>query len=90
MRQKQGFVLRDVFDENVIVAEGIEVVDFSKMVTLNDTAATVWNKAKELGDFTAEQLANALCETYEVDYDRALKGVSKLLKSWQEIGLLED
>ena len=90
MRQKKGFVLRDVFDENVIVAEGIEVVDFNKLISLNETATTVWKKATELGDFTPEQLANALCETYEVDYDRALKGVSKLLKSWQEIGLLED
>ena len=90
MRQKKGFVLRKVCGENVILAEGIEVVDFTKLISLNETAASIWNKAKELGDFTAEQLANALCETYEVDYDRAFDDVSKLLKSWQETGLVED
>lgn len=90
MRLKQGFVLREVCGENVIVAEGIGVVDFNKLISLNDTAATVWKKAKELGDFTAEQLAKALCEMYEVDYDRALEDVDKLLKNWHEIKIVED
>lgn len=90
MRQKQGFVLREVCGENVIVAEGIEVVDFSNLISLNCTAATVWKKAKELGDFTAEQLTDALCETYDVDYDHAHEDVLNLLKKWQDAGLLED
>lgn len=90
MRQKQGFVLREVCGEHVIVAEGIEVVDFSKLISLNETAAMIWKKAKELGDFTAEQLAEALCGTYDVGYDHALEDVLYLLKKWQDTGLLED
>jgi hypothetical protein len=90
MRQKQGFVLREVCGENVIVAEGIETINFNNLISLNETAATIWKKAKELGDFTAEQLAEALCGTYEVDYDHALEDVQNLVKNWQETGLLED
>ena len=90
MRQKQGFTLREVCGENVIVAEGIETVDFSKLISLNETAAMIWKKAKELGDFTAEQLAEALCGTYDVDYTRALEDVRRLLDTWQETGLLEN
>ena len=90
MRQKQGFTLREVCGENVIVAEGIETVDFSKLISLNETAAMIWKKAKELGDFTAEQLAEALCGTYDVDYARALEDVRRLLETWQETGLLEN
>ena len=56
MRQKQGFVLREVCGENVIVAEGIEVVDFSKLISLNETAAMIWKKAKELGDSSVDSL----------------------------------
>lgn len=89
MRQKKGFVLREVCGENVIVAEGIDVIDFSNLITLNPTAAMIWKKAKELGDFTADQLAEAVCETYEVEYDRASDDVCKLLKDWQEAGLVE-
>ena len=90
MRQKQGFVLREVCGENVIMAEGAETINFSSLISLNGTAAMIWKKAKELGDFTAEQLADALCETYEVDYDHALEDVRNLLRKWQDTGLLDD
>ena len=90
MRQKKGFVLREVCGENVIVAEGIETVNFCKLISLNETAAMIWKKAKEMGDFTAEQLAETLCNTYDVDHERALEDVRRLLDTWQETGLLED
>lgn len=90
MRQKQGFVLREVCGENVIMAEGAKMIHFDNIICLNGTAAMIWKKAKELGDFTAEQLADALCETYDVDGDRAHEDVLNLLKKWQDAGLLED
>lgn len=90
MRQKQGFVLREVCGEHVMVAESVETIDFNRIISLNGTAAMIWKKAEELGDFTAEQLADALCETYDVDYDRAHEDVLDLLKKWQDAGLLED
>lgn len=90
MRQKQGFVLREVCGEHVMVAESVETIDFNRIISLNGTAAMIWKKAEELGDFTAEQLADALCETYDVDYNRAHEDVLDLLKKWQDAGLLED
>ena len=90
MKQKQGFVLRDVCGETVIVGEGAGTINFGKLISLNETAAMIWRKATELGDFTAEQLAEALCEEYDVDYDRALEDVRHLLKNWQDTGLLEN
>lgn len=90
MRQKQGFVLREVCGEHVMVAESVETIDFNRIISLNGTATMIWKKAEELGDFTAEQLADALCETYDVDYDHAHEDVLNLLKKWQDAGLLED
>lgn len=90
MRQKQGFVLREVCGENVIVAESVETIHFDTLISLNGTAAMIWKKAEELGDFTAEQLTDALCETYDVDYNRAHEDVLNLLNKWQDAGLLED
>lgn len=88
MRVKQGFVLRDVCGEKVIVAEGIDTIDFNKLVCVNETAAVVWEKATALGDFTTEQLADALCEEYDVEKERALADVDKLLATWQKSGLI--
>ena len=88
MRQKDGFELRDVCGDKVIVAEGLENIDFSKMISMNATAAMIWTKAGELGDFTVEQLADALTEEYEVSRENALSDVEKLTARWKEIGLI--
>ena len=89
MKQKEGFVLREICGEKVVVAEGLKVVDFGKMVSMNDTATWLWEKCTELGDFTAEQLAEALCEEYEVESSKALADINRILDQWKEMGLLE-
>jgi len=89
MRQKEGFVLREVCGESVVIAEGLENIDFSKLVSLNETAAWVWKKASELGEFTAEQLAEALCEEYNVEPAQAAADVNSLLSQWTELGIAE-
>ena len=47
MKQKKGFVLREVCGEKVIVAEGLETINFGKLISLNETAALLWKKAME-------------------------------------------
>lgn len=89
MKQKKGFVLRDVCGEKVIVGEGVETVDFGKLISLNDTATWAWEKASELGDFSAEQLSEALCQEYDVTPERALADMQKLLSQWEQMGLVE-
>ena len=88
MRQKKGFVLREVCGEKVIVAEGVETIDFGKLISLNGTAAWIWEKAAELGDFTEEQLADAICEEYDVEKSQALSDITKVVANWKEIGLI--
>ena len=75
MKLKKGFVLREVCGEKVIVGEGVETINFGKLISLNETAALLWKKAVELGDFTVEQLADALTEEYVVSREQALNDV---------------
>ena len=90
MKQKDGFVLRQVCGENVIVGEGLSAIDFGKLLSLNETAAWLWQKAKELGDFTVEQLADALCEEYEVDAETARRDVTDIVAAWKDSGVIDD
>lgn len=89
MKQKSGFTLRNVCGEHVIVAEGLEVINFNKLLSLNESAAYLWEQAAQLGDFTAEQLADKLCEEYEVSQEQAQKDVNQMLAEWQKIGVVE-
>ena len=90
MRQKEGFVLRTVCGENVIVGEGLGTIDFGKLISLNETAAWLWKKAGEMGDFDIDTLADALCQEYEVEPEQARADVVKMVEQWQKIGIVEN
>ena len=89
MKIKPGFELRDVCGEHIIVAFGEENIDFSKVISLNETAAMMWRQA-EKGDFSAQTLADALCDEYQVDAYTALRDVTQTIDEWQKIGLVEE
>lgn len=89
MRQKKGLVLRDVCGEKVIIGEGLEAVDFGRLMCLNDTAAWLWEKASEMGEFSVEGLAEALLEEFEVTKEQALHDVKDIVAKWEETGILE-
>lgn len=89
MKRKEGFVLRTVCGEKVIVGEGLGAIDFGKLISLNDTAAWIWEQAGEQGEFSVDSLADALCENYEVEAARAQADVEALLKQWKELGIVE-
>jgi hypothetical protein len=90
MKQKKGFILRDVCGDKVIIAEGIEVLDFGQLLSLNETAAWLWEEASRQGNFTIETLTSALCEEYNVEKDLATKDVTAILKKWKDLGLTEE
>lgn len=89
MKIKNGFELRDVCGENVIVSYGEENIDFSKVISLNESAAYLW-RAVEGKEFNAQMMTDALRQEYEVDEATALNDVTHMLKEWKEIGLVSD
>lgn len=88
MRIKKGFTLRKVLREYMVVAEGIENIDFSKIISLNESSAHIW-KNMEGKDFTPEDMAKCLTEEYEVDYDTALADSKNLAEQWIKVGIAE-
>ena len=88
MRIKEGFVLRTICGQSVVSGEGSANVNFSKLVSLNDSAAYLF-KAVGDGDFTAETLADLLLDEYDVDRETALKDAETLCAQWKEIGIVE-
>lgn len=87
MRIKEGFVLRTICGQHVVSGEGTGNVNFSKLVSLNDTAAYLFEAAQGI-DFTVETLADLLLDEYDVDRETALKDAAGLCDQWKEIGLI--
>ena len=88
MKIKNGFELREICGEYLIIAHGRENIDFTKVITLNESAADVWN-AVVGKSFTVDDMRKAITDLYDVDEDTALKDSEKLLMQWKEAGLLE-
>ena len=89
MKIKEGFVLRTICGQHVVSGEGTNNVNFSKLITLNDTAAYLFGKLAGAGEFSAETMAGLLTDEYEVDRETALADSEKLAAKWAEIGLLQ-
>ncbi len=88
MKIKKGFEVRNVCGENIVIAHGVENIDFTKVITLNESAAYIWKKV-EGKDFTEENMVDVLMDEYEVDKEQAQADVKKLATSWVEAGLVE-
>jgi len=87
MRIKDNFELRDICGEKVLIAEGVENIDFNQIVSFNETSAFLWDSASGL-DFTCEYLTEKLCEKYEVKREDAFQDVKELVSQWKKAGLL--
>jgi len=88
MKIKEGFVLRPLGKEYIVLGEGISQVDFNKMVTLNETAAYLW-KEVDGKEFTTDTLKALLLEKYDVSEEIAAKDSEAIAKKWLEIGVAE-
>jgi hypothetical protein len=82
-------VLRQVCGENVIVGEGLDAINFGKMLALNETAAWLWQQAQAMGEFTIEALADKLCDEYEVTPDEARRDVAAIIDEWKAVNVVE-
>ena len=89
MRLLDGLVLRTLCGEHIVTGEGLARVDFSRVVSLNATAAYLWEQVEGKA-FTPEDLVELLTERYDVDEAQARTDVDKLLTSWKEAGLIEE
>ena len=67
MRIKDGFELREICGEHVILSHGMDNIDFSKIISLNETAAFLWKEAVGKEEISEEELTATLLEAYEVD-----------------------
>ena len=88
MRTKEGFNLRTICGENIIVAEGIQNIDFSRIISMNESSAYLWNHIQEK-TFTTDELVKLLLDEYEVDEATAKADVDQLVQKWLEAGIIE-
>ena len=87
MKIREGFLLRNVAGNNVVVPIGQATLDFNGMMSLNETGAFIFSKM--LDGTTKEQLIEDLISEYEVERKIAQKDVDDFIKKVEGECLLE-
>lgn len=85
MKIKDGFLMRQVVGQSVVLPTGNEM-DLNMMITLNDTGAFLWEHLQTETDEDA--LVAALRGEYDVDEDTARASVRGFVKKLNDNGFL--
>lgn len=86
MRIKQGFVLREVAGQIMVIATGEASKDFHGMIKLNGTGKEIWQGLQE--GLAEEEIVKRLANIYEVDMEKAAEDTRAFLKQMEEVGFL--
>ena len=87
MKLKEGFLLRRVAGQTVVLPSGAEL-DLNMMISLNETGAFLWERLQDETD--GDALAAALLAEYDVDEETARKSVAAFVQKLRENGFLQE
>ena len=85
MKLKDGFILRSVAGETVVVPTGDDL-DLNMMITLNETGKFLWEHLEKGAE--ESELVAALLGEYDVEKAVAQESVTAFVKKLNENGFL--
>ena len=87
MKKIDGFVMRRLGHEAMIVAESLDLIDFDRIVSLNSSAAYIWETLPD-SDFSIRTITDLLTKRYDIDSDTAYKDAEELAGTWLKAGII--
>lgn len=88
MKVKEGFVLRTVVDEHMVMPTGANIGKFGGAVVLNDVSAFIWKQLEK--PISREDLLAQILGEFDVDEATASRDLDALLGQLREMELLEE
>lgn len=89
MRIKEGFRLRTLGREHIVMGEGLAQVNFNKIISMNSTAVYLW-EAVQGKEFSTEDLAQLLIDQYGIDRELAARDSDSIARAWIDAGIVEE
>ena len=88
MKIVNGFRLRDVMGQATVIGEGVNQVNFNKLITLNASAAFLWRQV-EGKEFDVETLKDLLVSKYGIDAQLAQSDAEAIANKWINAGIVK-
>ena len=87
MKIKEGFLLKEVAGNNIIVPIGDNLVDFSAMITVNETGAFLWKMLEKGAEI--DELVTSLTGEFDVSEEIAKEDITDFINVLKDKGILE-
>ena len=87
MKIRDEYIIREIAGSFVVVPTGSQAVEFGGIMTINETAAFIWNVFKKGAE--KEDAVEAICAEYDVDRQTAEKDVDEVVELLQSYNVFE-
>jgi len=86
MKRKEGYIIRTVADEIVVVPTGEEAIHFNGLISLNKTGKVLFEALEK--DTTIDALVRILTERFDVEEEVAKKDIEDFIDLLVKEGLM--
>lgn len=87
MKVKEGFILKEIAGQAVVVPVGSASKIFNGMVKLNETGELMWKKLVD--GASKEELVEAILEEYEAEEEKVSGDVDRFIETLKKSGIIE-
>lgn len=87
IKQKQGYILRNIMGEQMLCPTGTEMQKFKGSIIMNELAAFIWNSLQTPVDI--EYLETLIISEYDVDEEQVKADLRTILDTFNEYGIIE-
>ncbi len=89
MKLKDNLTIRKIGDEYMMVSESGSGLDYTRVISLNKTAAYLVQEVHQK-EFTKEEWVELLIDKYDVDKEKAETDVQALIDKLAKEGLFDE
>lgn len=87
MKIKEGFMLRNVADNYIVVPVGKASLEFKGLINLNGVGAFIWECLEK--ETTREEVIDKVIKEYNIDNELATRDVNNFINKLVEAKLLD-
>lgn len=87
MKIKDGYVLRQVAGNSIVIAVGDEALNFNGIITINGSGTFLWEKLAEGAE--KDELLAAMLSEYNIDKETAKKDIDEFIEKLKNANLIE-
>ena len=87
MKFKEGYKVRSMAGENVVIMQGTAGSDMTRIISLNDSSLLLWNELQGK-EFEVADVVEILVDVYEIDTEVAERDAKAWVEKLAECGLI--